>query len=82
MCSNHDDEVGIAGSFWDPTGLGFLCYDSVLAGPVTSHKDSSYVPTSPRSTDVREFYLGLTEVGKRKSYKDVKHYKRRKRWLS
>lgn len=32
--------------------------------------------------DVREFYLGLSDVGKRKSYRDVKHYKRRKRWLS
>ena len=32
--------------------------------------------------DVREFYLGLTEVGQRKSYRDVKHYRRRKRWLS
>ncbi len=32
--------------------------------------------------DVQEFYLGLSEVGKRKSYRDVKHYKRRKRWLS
>lgn len=32
--------------------------------------------------DVREFYLGLSGVGKRKSYKDVKHYKRRKRWLA
>ncbi|MFN8484485.1 MAG: ABC transporter ATP-binding protein [Anaerolineae bacterium] len=32
--------------------------------------------------DVREFYLGLTDVGTRKSYRDVKHYKRRKRWLS
>ncbi len=32
--------------------------------------------------DVKEFYLGLTEVGSRKSYWDVKHYKRRKRWLS
>jgi branched-chain amino acid transport system ATP-binding protein len=31
--------------------------------------------------DVKEFYLGLTEVGHRKSYRDVKHYKRRKRWL-
>ena len=31
--------------------------------------------------DVKEFYLGLTQVGKRKSYKDVKHYRRRKRWL-
>lgn len=31
--------------------------------------------------DVKEFYLGLTGVGKKKSYRDVKHYKRRKRWL-
>jgi len=31
--------------------------------------------------DVKEFYLGLGELGTRKSYKDVKHYKRRKRWL-
>ncbi len=30
--------------------------------------------------DVREFYLGLGEVGRR-SYRDVKHYRRRKRWL-
>jgi branched-chain amino acid transport system ATP-binding protein len=34
------------------------------------------------NADVREFYLGLTEIGQRKSYRDVKHYKRRKRWLS
>jgi branched-chain amino acid transport system ATP-binding protein len=33
------------------------------------------------NNDVREFYLGLTEIGK-KSYRDVKHYKRRKRWLA
>jgi branched-chain amino acid transport system ATP-binding protein len=32
--------------------------------------------------DVKEFYLGLGEVGQRKSYRDVKHYKRRKRWLA
>jgi branched-chain amino acid transport system ATP-binding protein len=31
--------------------------------------------------DVKEFYLGLTQVGERKSYRDVKHYRRRKRWL-
>jgi branched-chain amino acid transport system ATP-binding protein len=35
-----------------------------------------------QNADVREFYLGLTDVGQRKSYRDVKHYKRRKRWLS
>lgn len=32
--------------------------------------------------DVKEFYLGLSEMGKRKSYREVKHYKRRKRWLA
>ena len=31
--------------------------------------------------DVKEFYLGLGESGGRKSFRDVKHYKRRKRWL-
>ena len=34
------------------------------------------------NSDIREFYLGLNEGGTRKSYRDVKHYKRRKRWLS
>jgi branched-chain amino acid transport system ATP-binding protein len=34
------------------------------------------------NADVKEFYLGLTEVGKKKSYREVKHYKRRKRWLT
>jgi len=32
--------------------------------------------------DIKEFYLGLSELGARKSYRDVKHYRRRKRWLS
>jgi branched-chain amino acid transport system ATP-binding protein len=31
--------------------------------------------------DVKEFYLGLSATG-RKSYRDVKHYRRRKRWLA
>lgn len=31
--------------------------------------------------DVKEFYLGLSSAG-RKSFRDVKHYRRRKRWLS
>ena len=34
-----------------------------------------------RNPDVMEFYLGLTEAGERRSYRAVKHYKRRKRWL-
>ena len=33
------------------------------------------------NADVKEFYLGLSETG-RKSYRDVKHYRRRKRWLA
>ncbi len=45
----------------------------VLEGEPASLKENA---------DVREFYLGLNEVGTRKSYRDVKHYKRRKRWLS
>ncbi|MCC6868157.1 MAG: ABC transporter ATP-binding protein [Burkholderiales bacterium] len=31
--------------------------------------------------DVKEFYLGLSSAGRR-SFRDVKHYRRRKRWLS
>ncbi len=33
------------------------------------------------NADIKEFYLGLSQVGERKSYRDVKHYKRRKRWI-
>ena len=44
----------------------------VLDGPTVKLKDNE---------DIKEFYLGLSEVGLRKSYKEVKHYKRRKRWL-
>ena len=32
--------------------------------------------------DIKDFYLGLTDVGGRKNFRDVKHYKRRKRWLA
>jgi branched-chain amino acid transport system ATP-binding protein len=35
-----------------------------------------------KDEDVQEFYLGLRAEGERKSFRDVKHYKRRKRWLS
>jgi branched-chain amino acid transport system ATP-binding protein len=40
------------------------------------------VKTVSENEDIKEFYLGLSGVGQRKSYRDVKHYKRRKRWLS
>ncbi|MEE9275549.1 MAG: ABC transporter ATP-binding protein [bacterium] len=38
--------------------------------------------TIGENEDIKEFYLGLSGVGRRKSYRDVKYYKRRKRWLS
>ena len=44
----------------------------VLEGP------SAELKTNP---DVKEFYLGIGDEGHRKSFRDVKHYKRRKRWL-
>jgi len=45
----------------------------VLDGPSVKLKENE---------DIKEFYLGLSQVGKRKSYREVKHYRRRKRWLS
>jgi branched-chain amino acid transport system ATP-binding protein len=45
----------------------------VLSGQAEKLKDNE---------DVREFYLGLSAVGSRRSYRDVKHYRRRKRWLA
>jgi branched-chain amino acid transport system ATP-binding protein len=44
----------------------------VLEGPAAELRENP---------DVKEFYLGLGDEGGRKSYRDVKHYKRRKRWL-
>ena len=44
----------------------------VLDGPSAQLKQNE---------DVKEFYLGLTQLGEHKSYREVKHYKRRKRWL-
>jgi branched-chain amino acid transport system ATP-binding protein len=35
-----------------------------------------------KDDDVKEFYLGLHSTGDKKSFREVKHYKRRKRWLS
>jgi len=32
--------------------------------------------------DIKEFYLGLNQLGRRRSYREIKHYRRRKRWLA
>ena len=33
------------------------------------------------NSDIQEFYLGIGEGGSKKSFRNVKHYRRRKRWL-
>jgi branched-chain amino acid transport system ATP-binding protein len=45
----------------------------VLDGPADKLRDNE---------DIKEFYLGLSTVGSQKSFRDIKHYRRRKRWLS
>jgi branched-chain amino acid transport system ATP-binding protein len=45
----------------------------VLTGPAGELRNND---------DIKEFYLGLSDVGAKKSYRDVKHYRRRKRWLA
>jgi branched-chain amino acid transport system ATP-binding protein len=44
----------------------------VLEGPSAELKNNP---------DVKEFYMGITQGGGRKSFKEVKSYKRRKRWM-
>jgi branched-chain amino acid transport system ATP-binding protein len=59
--------------------LEFATYGYVMEnGRVVLDGDAQ---TLKDNEDIREFYLGLTEIGK-KSYRDVKHYRRRKRWLA
>jgi len=44
----------------------------VLAGSAANLRENE---------DIKEFYLGLSSVGEKKNYRDIKHYKRRKRWV-
>jgi len=44
----------------------------VLNGPTEQLKSNE---------DVKEFYLGLSDSSDKKSYRELKHYRRRKRWL-
>ena len=60
--------------------LKFAQYGYVMeSGRIVLDGDAK---TISENEDIKEFYLGLTGVGQRKSYRDVKHYRRRKRWLS
>jgi branched-chain amino acid transport system ATP-binding protein len=44
-----------------------------LGGPAEMLRDNE---------DIQEFYMGLSAAGVKKSYREVKHYRRRKRWLA
>jgi len=57
MASARPGDFGTWGSFWDQMGGGFSCVDSVLAGRMTSHLDTNYVPTAPEPQDVRRFFV-------------------------
>ena len=57
MASGHDGLRGAWGSFWDGGCGGFSCLDSALAGRMTSHLDTNYVPTCPEVQDVRGFWV-------------------------
>jgi len=60
--------------------LSVAQYAYVLeTGRVVMDGESGKLRENP---DIRDFYLGLTDLGTRKSFRSIKHYKRRKRWVS
>ena len=60
--------------------LTVAAYGYVLEnGRLVMHDTSERLRANP---DIRDFYLGLSEMEVRKSFRQVKHYKRRKRWLT
>lgn len=88
-----DEIFGIVKRLVAEEGLSVLLVEQNAAMALTV-ADHGYVMENGRivlegsgdqlrsNSDIREFYLGLSEGGAKKSYRDVKHYKRRKRWLS
>ena len=61
------------------TALGISEYSYVMEnGRVVLDGPSSRLA---ENEDIKEFYLGLSRLGEKKSYRAVKTYKRRKRWL-
>ena len=59
--------------------LGISDYAYIMeSGKIVLEGPSRELQNNP---DVKEFYMGVTKAGKRKSFKDIKSYKRRKRWM-
>ncbi|MHB8764820.1 MAG: ABC transporter ATP-binding protein [Deferrisomatales bacterium] len=59
--------------------LGISTYAYIMeSGKIVLEGPSKELQNNP---DVKEFYMGVTQGGGRKSFKEVKSYKRRKRWM-
>ena len=77
---NRDEGIGMlvveqnAKIALDFSNYGYVLENGriVLDGPSDKLKENE---------DIKEFYLGLSELGSRRSYRDFKHYSRRKRWI-
>ena len=88
-----EEIFGIVGQLRDREGLTVMLVEqnATLALAIADHgyvmENGRIVLEGPagqlrENADVKEFYLGLGETGSKRSYRDVKHYRRRKRWLS
>jgi len=77
---NHDDKVSFLLAEQNTNiALRYADYGYILEnGRVVMDGEAARLRSND---DVKEFYLGLSASG-RKSYRDVKHYRRRKRWLT
>ena len=78
---NHEEQLSILLVEQNvKLALAVAAYGYVLeSGRVVMDGTADTLRDNP---DIKEFYLGLTDLGTRKSFRDVKHYKRRKRWLT
>jgi branched-chain amino acid transport system ATP-binding protein len=77
---NRDEKVGFLVAEQNTNiALRYAEYGYILEnGRIVMDGNANNLRTNE---DVKEFYLGLSATG-RKSYRDVKHYRRRKRWLA
>jgi branched-chain amino acid transport system ATP-binding protein len=87
-----EEILGIVRSLNQKEGVSFLLAEQNAAAALR-YADHGYVLEAGRvvmdgdaatlagNADVKEFYLGLGTAG-RKSFRDAKHYRRRKRWLA
>jgi len=77
---NAEEKIGFLLVEQNVSGaLSIANYGYVMElGRIVLDGEASKLKENP---DIKEFYLGLSELDQRKSYKEIKHYKRRKRWL-